>query len=293
MAERWPFDEWKRNLTDVLNFTSAAAASLGLPQPGLLHGDPFTVIVDTARNWLIGKQRTFTFAGHELTLVLEDLSVEGSDLAKAVGQYGQLSILARDVEWCDYRFEWVEVQARNVHLRPGTKPMLVAAPILCEAFLSAQVGVSGANEYRVKPLALVSTVAPPTLAVFSVLAVDAGAPVWAGLELAGADELPELPHPAAITPATAIPAGASHFLFIAVSIRCGILRYLDRVLPAAGWWLTLRGAPAPGRSPGSGGRMRRRSPGCLPAARARMPGTTWPARRQWSSLLLWLPARAC
>src|SRR5580700_2524688 len=142
-------------------------------------------------------------------------------------------------------------------------------------------------------LALVSTVAPPTLAVFSVLAVDAGAPVWAGLELAGADELPELPHPAAITPATAIPAGASHFLFIAVSIRCGILRYLDRVLPAAGWWLTLRGAPAPGRSPGSGGRMRRRSPGCLPAARARMPGTTWPARRQWSSLLLWLPARAC
>jgi hypothetical protein len=138
MAERWPFDEWKRNLTDALNFTSAAAASLGLPQPGLLIGDPFTVIVDTARNWLIGKQRTFTFAGHELTLVLEDLSVEGSDLAKAVGQYGQLSILARDVEWADYRFEWVEVQARNVHLRPGTKPVLVAAPIRCEAFLSAQ-----------------------------------------------------------------------------------------------------------------------------------------------------------
>jgi hypothetical protein len=136
MAERWPFDDWKRNLTDVLSFTSAAAASLGLPQPGV--SPPFTVIVDTARNWLIGKRRTFTFAGQELTLVLEDLSVEGSDLAKAVGQYGQLSILARDVEWGDYRFEWVEVQARNVHLRPGTKPVLVAAPICCEAFLSAQ-----------------------------------------------------------------------------------------------------------------------------------------------------------
>ena len=87
MAERWPWlDEWRRNLTDVLSLSSAAAASLGLPQPGLLIGDPFTMIVDAARNWLIGKRRTFTFAGHEPTLVLEDLSVEGSDLAKAVGQ---------------------------------------------------------------------------------------------------------------------------------------------------------------------------------------------------------------
>ena len=137
MADRWPFDEWKRNLGEVLSMSSAAAASLGLPQPGLLLGDPFTAIVDTARNWLIGRKRTFTFAGLDLTLVLEDLSVEGSDLARAVGQYGQLRMLARDVEWDDYRFERLEIQARNVHLRPGTKPVLVAAPIRGEAFLSA------------------------------------------------------------------------------------------------------------------------------------------------------------
>ena len=138
MAERWPWlDEWRRNLTDVLSLSSAAAASLGLPQPGLLIGDPFTAIVDTARNWLIGKKRTFTFAGLNLTLVLEDLSVEGSDLAKAVGQYGQVRMLARDVEWGDYQLERLEIQARNVHLRPSTKPVLVAAPIRFEAFLSA------------------------------------------------------------------------------------------------------------------------------------------------------------
>jgi hypothetical protein len=102
MAERWPWiDEWRRNLTEVLSLSSAAAASLGLPQPGLLIGDPFTAIVDTARNWLIGRRRTFTFAGHDLTMILEDLSVEGSDLARAMGQYGQLRILARDVDWGD------------------------------------------------------------------------------------------------------------------------------------------------------------------------------------------------
>jgi hypothetical protein len=137
MAERWAFDEWKRNLSEVLALSSAAASSLGLPQPGLLVGDPVTILVDTARNRLIGKRRTFAFAGHDLTMVLEDLSVEGSDLALAVGQYGEVRILARDVEWDGYRLERLEVQARNVHLRPGTKPVLVAAPVRGEAFVSA------------------------------------------------------------------------------------------------------------------------------------------------------------
>jgi len=54
-----------------------------------------------------------------------------------VGQYGQVRILARDVEWDDYRLDRLEVQARNVHLRPSTKPVLVAAPIRFEAFVSA------------------------------------------------------------------------------------------------------------------------------------------------------------
>jgi hypothetical protein len=138
VSERWPWvDDWKRNLTEVLSLSSAAAASLGLPQPPLLAGDPFTMIVDTARNWLIGKKRTFSFAGLDLTLVLEDLSVEGSDLARAVGQYGQVRMLARDVEWGDYQLQRLEIQAGNVHLRPSTKPGLIAAPVRFEAFVSA------------------------------------------------------------------------------------------------------------------------------------------------------------
>src|ERR1039457_5315653 len=88
------------------------------------------------------------------------------------------------------------------------------------------VGVSGTNQYRVKPLALVSTVAPPIVAVFSALpdAVaaaeacgaaggGAGGGAAAAAAPAGA-ELPELPQ-AAITSATApTPAGASHLIFI-------------------------------------------------------------------------------
>jgi len=156
-AEWWPFDrsraeEWKRNWTELLNMTSAASASMGLPLPKTLPGDPFAAIVEAARGWLVGKKRTFPFAGHELTLVVEDISIQGVDLARMVGQYGQVSIVARDVYWGSYEFERLEVQARNVHLRPSVRPTLVAAPVLFEAFICAEAaarrlaGISGLLE---------------------------------------------------------------------------------------------------------------------------------------------------
>ncbi|HWM95601.1 MAG TPA: hypothetical protein VNO54_00965 [Streptosporangiaceae bacterium] len=142
MADWWPFDrswvdEWRRSVAGMLSASSAAAASLGLPQPGTLPGDPFGMLVDAARTWLTGKKRTFRFADGDVTMVLTDISVQGSDLAKFVGQYGQARILARDVEWGGYQFEWMEIQVKNVHLRPGTRPVLVAAPVLCEGFMPA------------------------------------------------------------------------------------------------------------------------------------------------------------
>jgi hypothetical protein len=76
--------------------------------------------------------------------------------------------------------------------------------------------VSGTNQYKVKPLPLVTTVAPPILAVFSALLPAAGA-LEAGVALEAAP--PELVEPdellqAAITKAAASPAGTSHTLFI-------------------------------------------------------------------------------
>jgi hypothetical protein len=78
------------------------------------------------------------------------------------------------------------------------------------------VAVSGTNQYKVKPLALVTTVAPPILAVFRALLPAAGA-LEAGVALEAAPpELVELDEllQAAITKAAASPAGTSHTLFI-------------------------------------------------------------------------------
>ena len=180
MPDKRPFgrswaEEWKRNLSEVLSLSASAAAALGLPAPAALAGDSFAALIDATRSWLIGKKRTFSFAGQDLTLVLEDLSVEGSDLARAIGQYGQVRLLARDVEWSGYRFERIEIHARNVHLRPGARPTLVAAPVLFEAFISA----SAASAYlaTVSPrLELTMNVGVPQVGLV-------GAP-WVRLELA-------------------------------------------------------------------------------------------------------------
>jgi len=147
MAEWWPFDrswtdEWKRTWTEIVSMSSAAAASIGLPQPGILPGDPFAVLMDAARAWLTGKKRTFRFAGHDLTLILSDISVDGADLARVMGHYGKVRIAARDVQWHVYQLERIEVRASNVHVRPGVRLTLVTAPVHCEAFISASFAAS-------------------------------------------------------------------------------------------------------------------------------------------------------
>jgi hypothetical protein len=142
MAEWWPSsrswaDDWLRSWSDLLSASSAAAASLGWPD--VLPGDPFGVVVEAARAWLVGQPRTFRISGRDLTLTLTDIAVEGSDIARAVGQYGQVRICARDVQWDGHQFDRLEILARNVHLRPGRQPALVAAPLLVELFVPTSV----------------------------------------------------------------------------------------------------------------------------------------------------------
>ncbi len=147
MAEWWRFDrsradEWKRTWTEIVSMSSAAAASIGLPQPSTLPGDPFAVLVDAARAWLTGKKRTFRFSGHDLTLTLSDISVDGADLARVLGQYGKVNISARDVKWHVYQLDRIDVRASNVYVRPGVRLTLVTAPVHCEAFISASFASS-------------------------------------------------------------------------------------------------------------------------------------------------------
>jgi hypothetical protein len=99
---------------------------------------------------------------------------------------------------------------------PVTGPFTGGQNVAHEPLHFDVVAVSGTNQYKVKPLALVTTVAPPILAVFSALLPAAGA-LEAGVALEAAPpELVELDEllQAPITKAAASPAGTSHTLFI-------------------------------------------------------------------------------
>ena len=179
MADWLPFyrswaDEWKRSWEEAFSTSSAAAASLGLPTPGTFPGDPFVMMVSAARSWLIGKKRAFRLRDQEVTLFLTDISVEGPEIARAVGQYGQVTIAARDIGWGDHQLERMTVRARNVHVRPGARPVLMAAPVLCEALVPAST-VSRWLATRAPRLSLTLREGVPQIAV-------AGAP-WARVEV--------------------------------------------------------------------------------------------------------------
>ena len=86
------------------------------------------------------------------------------------------------------------------------------------------VAVSGANEYSVKPVALVRTVAPPMEAVFGAVP-DELAGAEAAAEVPAADELPgllgavdELPHAAASSATATSPKGA-HLVVVRIRLR--------------------------------------------------------------------------
>jgi hypothetical protein len=159
------------------------------------------------------------------------------------------------------------------------------------------VAVSGANEYRVKPLALVTTVTPLTCAVFSAppaaaaldpeagaLAAEAGA---LDAEAGALDDAPpaavplddELEHAAALIATAAVPAAASIVTWILMGVSftgsC-LFRHEPpepRGLPRPPAWRPARRGRAP-----RGGDVRRgpaesRGPAQAPGRTAARPGS--------------------
>ena len=114
---------------------------------------------------------------------------------------------------------WVEPSARVIVASvPVTPAPAVAGPLTGGQNVAHDplhfdvVEVSGANQYRVKPWPLVSTLTPPIVVAFSALPLAACAPEFAAGELLVEVELPQA---AIIKAAAASPAGASHLLSIA------------------------------------------------------------------------------
>src|SRR4029077_199332 len=101
---------------------------------------------------------------------------------------------------CPSKVAWTEPSARLMVPNVPVTPAAVAGPLTGGQFCAHAplqfdlVGVSGANEYSVKPLALVSTAAPPMVAVFRPPAVAAAGLLGLGPPPPPAQDAPPAPH---------------------------------------------------------------------------------------------------
>ena len=117
-----------------------ARQAAGLPDPAaaLLAGPAqvLQLVARSMRDNLRGTRRTFVIAGQKVTMELDDLALStGAGLA--FGQFDDVTIVVKDVDWEGRRISRLQLVGHNVHLRPGLTPTLVASPVTVEACVDA------------------------------------------------------------------------------------------------------------------------------------------------------------
>ena len=88
------------------------------------------------RDNLRGTRRTFVIAGQTVTMELDDLAVS-TGVGLAFGQFDDVTIDVKDVDWEGRRVSSLRLVGHNVYLRPGITPTLVSSPVTFEACVAA------------------------------------------------------------------------------------------------------------------------------------------------------------
>lgn len=117
----------------------ATGATIPLPGAELLLFGPAQAVqlaATAVKASLAGRRRTYRLAGREVTTELVDLSI-GTGPGLAVGQLEDARIVLKDLDWDGRRVSSLRITGRNVHLRPGLTPTLVAAPVHVEATIAS------------------------------------------------------------------------------------------------------------------------------------------------------------
>ncbi|MBV9515450.1 MAG: hypothetical protein JO280_15645 [Mycobacteriaceae bacterium] len=83
----------------------------------------------TLRRLIVGRTLSVQLDDGELTLTVTEFDSSLDMLGLSVGQLGDVRIAATELCWDDVEFDCAVATLHNVHLRPGTPPVLVAAPV--------------------------------------------------------------------------------------------------------------------------------------------------------------------
>lgn len=118
-----PYTRSMVELADLFGFT-----------PSAILGE----IVSSARSRLVGRPVEFDVGTDTLSLLLRDITLESDPIGPAIGQLGDLEVVAGDLRWRGVTVDHLVARLRNVHIQPGSTPVVVAAPVEFELTVSAE-----------------------------------------------------------------------------------------------------------------------------------------------------------
>ena len=126
---RWdPFDLWRLLLPSAEQV--ARPLAMQAEMLSMLGGrTALQGLLEEVRAQLVGRRLTFGSGADALTLTLDDVAAHADPLLLAVGQLGEVTLTATQVQWRDFEFVAARATARNTHTRPGARPLLIAAPV--------------------------------------------------------------------------------------------------------------------------------------------------------------------
>jgi hypothetical protein len=112
---------------DMLATLWATAAALPPVSSGAAAA--YRTLFITLRRILVGRRLTVRLDGHDLTLTVTRLDSRLDLRGLSVGQLNDIRIVARDIDWNGTRLRGATAVLHNVAVRPGSPPVLVAAPV--------------------------------------------------------------------------------------------------------------------------------------------------------------------
>jgi hypothetical protein len=142
MSPRVPRLRWDEPLRAV-DMLGSLWSSTGLPSVSTgaaqAAGAPYRTLFTTLQQLLVGKRVTVRSGDHDVVLTVTELEAALEARGLAVGQLGEVRVAARDITWDQHRLQDAVAVLRNVHIRPGVPPLVVAAPAELSTSLPANI----------------------------------------------------------------------------------------------------------------------------------------------------------
>ncbi|BBY52970.1 hypothetical protein H7J07_06620 [Mycobacterium koreense] len=138
MTRSGPLGRWDpfRPLDMLASLFSTAAA---IPPVSTGAAVAYRTLFMTLRRLLVGRQLSVHLDEGSLTLTVTGFDARLDVRNLSVGQLDDLQIEATDLRWDDNHLDYAVVLLRNVHFRPSTPPVIVAAPVEITVDLPASV----------------------------------------------------------------------------------------------------------------------------------------------------------